>query len=98
MSIECDDCVEMGKIMVDGCDFGGRMLEDVTFYIEIDKDNYITDIYVDNQIRDWDSHPYLAQLNKDYFMNTLKGHLINADIVTCSQCKGEVDIYRKLKL
>jgi hypothetical protein len=87
MKLKCDKCGEIDHVLVDGYEFGDRLLEGVNFIVE-DRDGKPHAIGVDEQARD-----YFNDLNTKKWLEACEEFCQDLDIAQCPKCFGDVVVW-----
>lgn len=81
--LKCDNCGEIDYVLVDGYDFGDRLLEGVMFEIRIVKGKYKAQVKKD-------CASYFDDLNTKKWLSECEFYAEELDVATCPKCDGEI--------
>ena len=82
--MRCDACGDIEYALMDGYDFGDRILEGVMFRV-------FSDGHVETD-DDWSKHPYLGRLNAAVWLKEAATCAKEADQLECPKCGSDVDV------
>lgn len=87
MKLICDNCGNIDHVLVDGYDFGDRVMEGVMFKVE-DKDGKPHAIGVIDSCKE-----YFEDFNKDTWLRRCEAFCEDLDIAECPNCGGDVEVW-----
>jgi hypothetical protein len=87
MKFDCETCGKIDEAYFDGYSVGDRILEGVMFVARKSDDGSCT---VSLAGGTWEKDPYLAQLDKTYWMPMLEEYAGQNDVFECPACGGDV--------
>jgi len=88
-NFKCKACQKEHEfVLVDGYNWGDRMLEGVMFRV------YDNDGDPQLELHDKSDEAYTRQLNMDYFLKEGKVYIEHEEIYGCPECKFDIEYYK----
>jgi hypothetical protein len=86
MKFDCGNCGQIDHVIIDGYNYGDRLLEGVTFEVRRDDDGKFH-----SQVEEF-SREYFSQFNQERYLNMINEGMEHEEFAICPTCGEEVVI------